>query len=165
MTRLLPSRPRGRAIAVAVVVGVALVLVSPLFGRAAVTGMYRPVLPGDGLTSGCYPLPGGAQLDFPYVLRSDSDVLDAHGLHRRVVLHYDRVDGAEAVARAEAAFEAAGVADRVGVSARDFDVPDDYVIRGEMVLDLPLTGRESDDPDCENLFVTKRFTPDLPDRS
>ncbi|MDO9456980.1 hypothetical protein [Nocardioides sp.] len=163
---LVPTRPRARVAAVAAVVGVALLFLSPVFGRAAVSGQYRPLLPADGLTTGCYPLPGGVVPDFPYVLRHDGDTVDAAGIHRRVVLHFDRVDAAEAVGTIEDQLAEAGVADGTHVEARDFeDVPDDAVVRGEMVLDLPSIGVQSDDPVCDDPNSTKRFTPDLLDRS
>ncbi|MCW2815076.1 MAG: hypothetical protein JWN84_2531 [Nocardioides sp.] len=166
MSRLVPTRPRHRVAVVAGLVAVVLLFLSPTFGRAPVSGQYRPLLPPDGLTTGCYPLPGGVVPDFAYVLRRDGEVLDAQGLHRRAVLHFDRVDAAEAVATIVAQFEAAGVAPDVRVSARDFDgIPDDAVVRGEMVLDLPVVAEQSDDPVCDDPNSTKRFTPDLPDRS
>lgn len=166
MSRLLPTRARHRVAAVGALVAVVLLVLSPVFGRAPVSGQYRPILPPDGLTNGCYPLPGGVVPDFAYVLRRDGDTVDAHGAHRRVVLHFDRVDAAEALRTIRAQFAAAGVADDVDVSARDFDgVPADAVVRGEMVLDLPVVGPRSDDPVCGDPNSTKRFTPDLPDRS
>lgn len=163
---LVPPRSRHRAAIVAAGVAVVLVLLSPLFGRAGVSGQYRPLVPADGLTSGCYPLPGGVVPDFAYVLRRDGDTLDSHGLRRRAVLHYDRIDAAEATATIQAQFARAGVIDQVRVWAHDFaDVPDDAVVRGEMVLDLPVVAVASDDPVCEDHNATKRFTPDLLDRS
>ena len=147
-------------------VAVVLVLLSPTFGRATVSGSYRPLLPPDGLSNGCYPLPGGVVPDFAYVLRSDADTLDASGLHRRAVLHFDRVDAAEATRTIEAQFAAAGVASDVRVVARDFNgIGDDAVVRGEMVLDVPVQRVRSQDPVCEDPNSTKRFTPDLLDRS
>lgn len=161
-----PSRARHRATLVAVVVGLVIVLVSPVFGNAEVTRTYRPLLPPDGLTTGCYPLPGGVVPDFAYVLRRDGETVDARGIRRRVVLHFDEIDAADAVARLEAQLATAGVGDDVHVQARDFEgVVDGALVRGEMVLDLPPTVRQSDSPDCDNVYSTKRFTPDLPDRS
>ena len=142
-----PTRPRRRAVGPVAIVGalvvVVLVLLSPTFGRAPTGGSYRPLLPPDGLTNGCYPLPGGLVPGFAYVLRADGDTLDATGLHRRTVLHFDRVDAAEARRTIEAQFAAAGVSSDVRVVARDFAGPDDLraddaVVRGEMVLDLPI---------------------------
>ncbi len=165
MTRLVPTRSRHRVV-LGVTAGVVVLALSPLAGRADVNGSYRPVLPPDGLTTGCYPLPGGVVPDFAYVLRRDGDTVDARGLHRRTVLHFDRVDAAEAVRTIEAQFAAAGVSSDVSVSARDFEgVPDDAVVRGEMVLDLPAIAAQSDDPVCDDPNSTKRFTPDLLDRS
>lgn len=165
MAHLVPALARHRVALGVTVVAVVLLLVSPLLGRSPVEGQYRPLVPADGLTTGCYPLPGGVVPDFAYVLRRDGDTLDAHGLRRRAVLHYDRVDGAQATATIQAQFAAAGVADEVHVSTRDFDVPDDAVVRGEMVLDLPVVAVASDEPVCHDHNSTKRFTPDLPDRS
>lgn len=165
MAHLVPSRARHRVAIGAAVTGVVLVFVSPVLGRSPVGGQYRPLVPADGLTNGCYPLPGGVVPDFAYVLRRDGDTLDAHGLRRRVVLHYDRVDGAQATATIQAQLDQAGVGDEVHVSTRDFDVPDDAVVRGEMVLDLPVVAVASDEDVCRDHNSTKRFTPDLPDRS
>ena len=166
MSRFVPTRPRDGVVALAVVVGAVLLALSPLFGRAEVVRTYRPLLPPDGLTTGCYPLPGGVVPDFAYVLRRDGETVNAQGIRRTVVLHLDEIDAADAVARARALFDEAGVGDDVHVRAWDFEgIADDAVIRGEMVLDLPPTARSSDSPDCDNVYSTKRFTPDLPDRS
>ncbi|HYG92231.1 MAG TPA: hypothetical protein VD859_01480, partial [Nocardioides sp.] len=55
----LGSRARLAArVAVAVVV-LAVLLLSHRIGRAEPTGDYRPELPPDALTNGCYPLPSG----------------------------------------------------------------------------------------------------------
>ncbi|WP_340540813.1 hypothetical protein [Nocardioides sp. GXZ039] len=166
MTRLVPSTRRARvwvALAVGVIV---LVAVSPAFGRADVTGNYRPVLPPDGLTTGCYPLPGGVVPDFEYVLRRDGDTVGGHGLRRRTVLHVDRIDAAEARERLLAQFAAAGVDGGVRIEAHDFEgIADDAVVRGELVLDLPVVSRQSASSECDDVFSTKRFTPDLTDRS
>lgn len=166
MTRLLPTSRRARTWSLLTCVGVVLVVLSPAFGRADVVGTYRPLLPPDGLSTGCYPLPGGVELDFEYVLRRDGQVVNALGLRRNTVIHFDRIDAAEALTRAEERFRAAGVLDRVRLSARDFDgAAEDGVVRGEMVLDLPPVGRSSDSDACLDVYSTKRFTPDLPDRS
>ncbi|WP_139982412.1 hypothetical protein [Nocardioides litoris] len=144
---------------------VALVVVSPFLGRADVSGQYRPLLPPDGLASGCYPLPGGVVPEFAYVLRRDGDMLSVDGLRRRAVLHYDRVSGAEATAVLEQQLAAAGVDEPVTITTEDFDVPADSVVRGEMVLDLPVVARQRDEPTCRDANSTKRFAPDLVDRS
>ena len=166
MSRLVPTRPRHRVAVLGALVAVVLLFLSPTFGRADVSGQYRPELPPDGLTTGCYPLPGGVVPDFAYVLRHDGDTVDAHGIHRRVVLHFDRIDAAQAVSTITAQLTDAGVADVATVRARYFpDVPDDAVVRGEMTLDLPSIAVQSDDPVCADPNSTKRFTPDLLDRS
>lgn len=164
MTRPAVTRLRARKGPVVAALAVVLVLISPLLGRADVWGQYRPVLPPAGLTTGCYPLPGGVVPDFDHVLRLDSDVLGSGGLRRRTVLHLDRTSAAEAVEVLRAQLAVAGVADRVDVRARDFDEAEGLV-RGEMVIDSPVIARQSDDPVCRDPNSTKRFTPDLPDRS
>ena len=58
----------------AVAVAVLAIVISPALGRAAPTGNYRPPLPPDTIELGCYPLPRGLTLDFPYQVRSDGDV-------------------------------------------------------------------------------------------
>lgn len=142
-----------------------LVALSPSFGRADPTGNYRPELASDALTDGCWPLPGDVRLDFGYQVRTDDIVAVAGGTRRRVVLHYDEISGADAVASVQAAFAAAGLADEVQVSAVDFDQPDpDALVRGEMVLELPASLPEGR-PECQDPFSTKRFTPDMEDRS
>jgi hypothetical protein len=170
MNRLVPTRTRHRVALGAAVVAVVLALLSPLFGRAPVSGQYRPLVPADGLANGCYPLPGGVVPDFDYVLRRDGDTVDSRGLHRRVVLHYDNIDADGAAAMIRAQLADAGVGDEVRVWAHDFegvpdDAPDDRVVRGEMVLDLPVVAVASDSPVCDDANSTKRFAPDLLDRS
>jgi len=92
----------------------ALVLVSPHVGRAEPTGNYRPPLPAAALSTGCYPLPAGLSLDFPYQVRTDGDV----GPRRRLVVQYDEVDRATVVRRLDAALARAGLpADSATVTA------------------------------------------------
>ena len=105
MSRLIPTRPRARVTAAALVAGVVLVLVSPVLGRADVNGSYRPVLPPDGLTTGCYPLPGGVVPDFAYVLRRDGETLAADAAQRFDLLGHRRGDAGH---REEAAIAEAG---------------------------------------------------------
>ncbi len=139
-------------------------LVSPALGRADPSGNYRPALPPDALTNGCWPLPGGVRLGFGYQVRTDDLVTTAAGRRRIVVLHFDRLDADEAEHSARQAFAAAGVDDAY-VTASDFDdaLPD-AVVRGEMRLDLP-PSRPAGGDLCHQPFSTKRFTPDMEDRS
>jgi hypothetical protein len=133
----------------------ALVLVSPHVGRAEPSGNYRPPLPAAALATGCYPLPAGMSLDFPYQVRSDGDV----GQRRRLVLQYDQVDKATVVSRLGAALARAGLpADSATVTAYP-RIPSDSVVRGQIVLDLPQEEVKSHDPQCDNPFSTKRFPP------
>lgn len=145
-----------------------LVLLSPAFGRAEPTGNYRPDLPPDALTTGCYPLPDGIVLDFPYQVRHDGDVRSAAGLHRELVLHWDELDVDDLVASLGRSLEAAGYRPEgelawvrgeheVRASVTPFDVPDDTVVRGQVVLTLPFAALASADPICQNPFATKRF--------
>ncbi len=87
------------------------------------------------------------------------------GIRRRVVLHFDELDAVDAVARLEAQVAAAGVGTTSTCGPRLRGRRRRRPVRGELVLDLPPTVRQSDSPDCDNVYSTKRFTPDLPDRS
>lgn len=163
----MPLAPGSRRLRYAVLsaVGVAALLVSPALGRASTTAEYRPRVAPDGLSTGCYPLPGGVTLPVTAVLRRDGETLTAAGVRRRLLLHVDRLDAAAAVAEVEAAFAAAGVAGLVTVTGRDLDVPDDALVRSSLVLDLPPIAPQLDDRVCSDENSTKRFLPDLPDDS
>jgi hypothetical protein len=161
-------RPRSARRAVAALgaaVLLLLIVLSPTFGRADPTGSYRPELPPDALTNGCWPLPGGVRLDFGYQIRSDELLATTTGGKRRLlVLHYDEVSGEEAIDSVESGFATAGVAD-VQVIADDFvGTAPDAVVRGQMVLDLP-PSRPEGRPECRAPFSTKKFTPEMGDRS
>ncbi|MCW2791856.1 MAG: hypothetical protein JWO76_954 [Nocardioides sp.] len=148
-------------------------------GRAAPTGNYRPDLVADTLRLGCYPLPGGVRLDFPYVVRSDGDHPTASGERRSLVLHWSLLDregvrdrlrdafvraGFEEVGRGTpselslARAEPGGRVTRVDARLTELDnLSPDPIVRGVLELDLPVVGLSSRSPDCENPFVTKRF--------
>lgn len=141
------------------------ILISPHVGRAEPLGNYRPLLPADALKSGCYPLPTGMTIDFPYQVRRDGDVQGPTGPQRRLVLQYDEIDAATARARITAALERAGLpASRAVVTAYP-RIPADSLVRGQIVLTLPVVAEQTDVPDpaqCANPFSTKRFPPDWP---
>lgn len=149
----------------------ALILVSSAFGRAEPIGTYRPLLGPDALTNGCYPPVDGIELDFPYQVRSDRDLPVGGGVRRRVVLQWDELSSADLEAALDRSLRAAGY-EPVGplawskgahsVSARVSelpDVPEDAVVRGTVVLDLPATSLSSTDPVCADPYSTKRFPP------
>lgn len=141
-----------------------LLLLSPTFGRAEPVGSYRPPLPSDALTDGCWPLPGDVLLDFGYQVRSDELIATHDGRRRMLVLHYDEVSGEEATRRVEEAFGSAGV-DDVILTAVDFvDTAPDAVVRGQLVLELP-PSRPERRPGCREPFSTKKFPFDMEDRS
>jgi len=187
---LAPNSPARRltrwVIAALSVLAVVLVALSPSFGRAEPTGQYRPPLPPDALTNGCYPLPDGVRFDFSYQVRSDGDVLIGSDARRSLVLQYNLIDLDEAVAAVTEAFTAAGfktvptvsyVEDEngspitgtesftfsqgdvlVGGIAYPMDpLTDDQLVRGAIALDLPVVERQSDDPVCSDVESTKRF--------
>jgi|GEM_PF-1370912 len=184
------DRPRGRrrTALLAAALLLALVVASALgssFGRADPTGSYRPELVGDTIKDGCYPLPGGAQLGFPYVVRTDGDVVGAEGPRRHLVLHWSEVDRDEVVAGLESAFAEVGLTDatrsddgtltlagtvdgtpvEVRATLTDIDNPSpDPIVRGRVELDLPVAERAPDAPaTCDDKFTTKRF-PTGPER-
>ena len=70
----------------------AVLLLSHRFGRAEPTGSYRPVLAPDALENGCFPLPGGATLDFAYQIRRDGDREIGGEMRRLLVGQYDEID-------------------------------------------------------------------------
>jgi hypothetical protein len=161
-------------------VAVLLVLLSPSFGRAEPTGRYRPPLPPDALTNGCYPLPDGLTVDFPYQVRTDEDL--AERPVRRLVLQYDRIDAAEAQQRLSEALTRAGFAPSVpsrpgvlrfakpgtgqveAVIAPIPRVTADDLVQGTVELILPVAQLQSDSPDCLDPFSTKRFAAAEPTR-
>ncbi|MEP9364402.1 hypothetical protein ABLE68_15660 [Nocardioides sp. CN2-186] len=153
------------------------------FGRAEPTGSYRPPLVADTLRLGCYPLPDGVTLDFPYVVRSDSDAVTAAGERRLLVLHWSLLDLDQVRERLREAFTRSGFevtgrsasgtelvmtrSEPGGGSTRAaarFTMLDnrspDPIVRGVVELDLPVVALSSGNADCANPFVTKRFAQD-----
>jgi hypothetical protein len=141
---------------------VVLLLISPHVGRAEPTGNYRPPLPADAIESGCYPLPKGLTLDFPYQVRSDGDVSGPGGRHRRLVVQYDEIDRATAQQRITAALHRAGLPASSATITAYPRVPSNSIVRGQIELRLPVVAQQKDVPDaaqCANPFSTKRFPP------
>lgn len=142
-------------VVVAVVVAVVVILISPALGRAAPTGSYRPPLPPDTIELGCYPLPRGLTFDFPYQVRSDGNV-DGQ---RVLTLHYDELEAFEVRRRLDFALDRAGLP-RLTAIVRAFpDVSADAIVRGTVVLRLPVVRLSSTDPACLDPRTTKRFPP------
>lgn len=164
--------------AAAAAVVVVLVATSNLYGRAEPTGRYRPDLPADVLTTGCYPLPSGVRFDFPYQVRSDEDL---SGGRRHLLLQFDVIDPTTARAEVTAAFAEAGFRPSpagdatsdlvlvravsggspatVGVTVRPIPgVAPDAVVRGTIDLDLPSVPLSSAAAVCAEPSSTKRFT-------
>lgn len=173
----------GRRTWIALVVAVlALVFLSPAFGRADPRAGFRPVLPPDALTNGCYPLPSGLRLTFPYQVRLDGDVTAADGTPgRELVLQYDLRDADEVEQALVADFHRAGFrsvgvpasngvltftrADTgtVGAQVLPLSVPYDAgIVRGSISLSLPRVAVQSDSPVCSDPNSTKRFPPGSP---
>jgi hypothetical protein len=136
-----------------VAVAVLAVVVSPALGRAAPTGNYRPPLPPDTIELGCYPLPRGLTLDFPYQVRSDGDVDD----RRVLTLHWDELDATEVRRLLAAALDRAGLPRRAATVTPFPDLPPDAIVRGTVVLRLPVAPLASGDPACTDPLTTKRF--------
>jgi hypothetical protein len=136
-------------------VGVVVVLISPALGRAAPTGSYRPPLPPDTIELGCYPLPRGLAFDFPYQVRSDGNV----GGRRVLTLHYDELVASEVRRRLGVALDRAGLPRRTATVTAFPDLPSDAIVRGTVVLRLPLVRLTGSDPACRDPRTTKRFPP------
>ncbi|RNL65329.1 hypothetical protein EFK50_05050 [Nocardioides marmoriginsengisoli] len=179
MDRHGPAGSRKRATVVAgCVLGAVLIVLSPQFGRAEPSGRYRPPLPPDALTTGCYPLPTGLTIDFPYQVRTDEDLAD--GRTRRLVLQYDEIDADQARRDLAEALVRAGFTPRARGDVLDYAKPgvgqvratitpiprlgDDDLVRGTVELILPKVARTSDAPECLDRFSTKRFAEAEQDR-
>lgn len=169
---------RSRVVAAVVVVGVlGLLLLSHTFGRAVPTNNYRPDLPPDALSTGCYPLPGGAELDdLAYQVRQDGDVDTPSGSRRQLRGQYDLVDRDEAERLILAAFEDVGFRqlrradpdgpvllrgpDATEVTVAVTEIPGtgaSTIVRGDFVLDLPVTAAGTGEV-CQDPKSTKRWT-------
>jgi hypothetical protein len=164
---------RGIGVGVLLVALAVVVLISPSRGRASPLGVYRPPLQAGALESGCYPLPAGVALDFPHQVRLDGDVSTGAGPRRRLEVQYDVLDAAAVSARLRRTLLAAGYAEQpaagdelrfrgpagvaVGATVTPLaGVPDDAIVRGTVVLDLPTLGAQRDDRACADPAVTKR---------
>ena len=140
-------------LAVAAVIALVAVLVSPALGRAVPSGAYRPELPPDPIELGCYPLPSGLTLDFPYQVRRDGDVRG----QRVLTLQWDELDAADVRRLLAEALDRAGLPRRTA-TVTPYD--DEAIVRGTIVLRLPRAPLASNDPDCLDPRTTKRFPPD-----
>lgn len=144
-----------------VVAALVVIGISPHLGRAEPLATYRPTLPPAALDSGCFPLPAGLHLDFPYQVRRDGDVATPAGMRRRLVLQYDELSADQVRRRLEGELAAAGLSAR---SATVTPIPGvgDAVVRGTVVLTLPPARSPVGRPDiadqfCSNPASTKRF--------
>jgi hypothetical protein len=171
-----------RRVSVGLVVFLALALValSPQFGRAEPEGSYRPVLDPPALELPCYPLPHGLTLDFAHQVRTDGDGDVGDGRTRReLVVQYDLVDADQVRESLTTSFVRAGFTPQPGgggtgaaealVFARPDtgpvsaeveqlpDIPADSTVRGTVTFDLPSIPVASDDPVCDDPYATKRF--------
>ena len=176
----LHPRQRLTGIAVGALAALVLLLLSHSFGRAVPTNNYRPLITTDAIASGCYPLPGNAQLDLPHQVRWDGDVETAQGERRILRGQYDLVDLDEAVERLVASFTAVGFAaipyhhsvppsddsvtlfrGREHVTITVTELPGtsaETLVRGTFVLDLPVAKlARPDDPVCADPKSTKRW--------
>jgi hypothetical protein len=162
-------------LAIAVVAVLAALLVSHKLGRAVPTNNYRPELPPDALVTGCFPLPGGAELDLPHQIRRDGDVDTSSGSRRQLLGQFDLVDPDEAERRILAAFEEVGFralrpadpdgpvilrrldATEVRVTVTELPETDaGTLVRGEFILDLPVVAA-GDAEVCRDPKSTKRW--------
>ncbi|MCZ4500178.1 MAG: hypothetical protein JWQ74_2733 [Marmoricola sp.] len=174
-------RNRRGGIALAVVLLV-LAALSPAFGRADPQSGFRPALPPDALTNGCYPLPDGLRFTFPYQVRTDGDTVSLDGRKvRTLFVQYDDLDEARARAALTADFARAGFRSLasapttrnltfsridtglVGAAFVPLSAPhDDGIVRGTIVLTLPRVAVASTAEVCSDPNSTKRFPPGEP---
>lgn len=173
----------GRARSTGALAGVVAILVvlllSHRFGRAEPTADYRPEVPPDALATGCFPLPGGAELTFAYQVRRDGDVETDGEMRRRLIGQYDLIDEDAALAAIVADFADAGfvpsqrpapsydaVLRRPGGNGQDVvrvmveqlpGIEEDTLVRGTFELDLPVVAAQKDDAVCSDPKATKRW--------
>ena len=179
----LPPRQRRIGIAVGASVVLVVLLLSHSFGRAVPTNNYRPLITTDAIASGCYPLPGDAQLDLPHQVRWDGDVETAQGERRILRGQYDLVDLVDARDRLVRSFEKVGFSIKPhhqDLASGDPDAEEvvmlkgdeqltitvtelpgtsaETLVRGTFVLDLPVAQlARPDDPVCADPKSTKRW--------
>jgi hypothetical protein len=132
-------------------------------------GVNRGPLDPDPIAGPCWPLDGVDRFGFAYQVRSDRFV-DGPTRRRVVTLQYDRVAGSEVTAEVGRLLEEGGFQPEeapagapepgwtwvrrngygsVGLHVADLDVPEDNVVRGTLLLDLPRTSYERDaSPPC-----------------
>ncbi len=159
----------------------AVLLLSHRFGRAEPTGSYRPEMAPDALENGCFPLPGGATLDFTYQIRRDGDREIGGEMRRLLVGQYDEIDEPEALDAivadlVEVGFVETGptathdaVLRRTGPDGTDVvrvsvsqlpDIEEDSLVRGTFELELPVAAAPADAPEvCNDPGSTKRYIP------
>lgn len=151
------SRPKRTVpILAALVLALLAVALSPTLGRAVPSGRYRPALPPDTIALGCYPLPPGLTLDFPHQVRSDGDLRG----RRVLVLQWDELDAAEVRRRLDTALDRAGLPRRTATVSPYPDAGAGTIVRGSVVLRLPVAALASDDAACRDPATTKRFPAD-----
>lgn len=171
----LPRHLRRLGVVALTAIAVVVVAFSGSFGRAQPLGSYRPVLAPAALSNGCWPLPDGVALDFPYQVRTDGDVGPPGRERRHLVLQFDLIDVDTARQQVIDAFVSAGFTEaappspagpvlvkpgigRVEVEATALaGVPDDSIVRGTIVLTLPSTQVQTDSLLCSDPYSTKRF--------
>lgn len=141
---------------VVTVVAVVVIALSPHAGRADPTAHYRPPVPPDALTNGCYPLPQGLRLDFPYQVRQDGpDPADAG--KRRLVVQYDEIGDRHVRELLDGALAHAGLPSSSAVVTPLPGRADDSIVRGTIVLTLPaVANQRPSDPVCSDPASTKR---------
>lgn len=176
---VVPARLRRGGIAAGVLIALVVLLLSHTFGRAVPTNSYRPLITTDAIVSGCYPLPGGAQLDgLSYQVRWDEDVQTPEGERRELRGQYNLVERDEAERRLVESFAKVGFretregaeggqrmlrrdGETVGVTVTELpETSEETLVRGEFVLDLPVAELAKDDPICRLPSSTKRWTED-----
>lgn len=185
MSPRVPNVQHVRRFTVVALVALTLLLIgfSNSFGRAQPTGSYRPDLPPAALANGCWSLPAGVTFGFAYQVRSDGDFGEPGRERRRLVMQFDLIDAPAAHRQVGEAFVSAGFEDREPPNPQGLvltkpgfgrvdvvvtalaGVPDDSIVRGTIVLDLPTSAAETDSPVCSEPFSTKRFPPEWDDRA
>jgi hypothetical protein len=149
-------RSRRVLVVASAVVGLGVVLASPLFGTSHPTGAFRQPVTTTRIDGACSPLPDGVTLGFSHQVRSDHLSQDGDAAVRAIRLQFNLVDPEEVEREVETDLEAAGFSERVrGEGDFRYFRSDDYgavgfavdplredradaIVRGAMRLHLPV---------------------------
>ena len=159
-------RSRRVLVIASAVVGLGIVLASPLFGTSHPTGAFRQPVTSTRIDGACSPLPDGVTLGFSHQVRSDHLMEDGDAAVRAIRLQFNLIDADEVEREVETDLVAAGFSEQVRGEGDfryfrrdDHDVVGfavdplwedrtDAIVRGVMWLRLPANTYQDEPSDC-----------------